>query len=257
MLANNEFKQLLEKDDAFRKVALDEVRKGAAAALKASSEKYKEMEEQFRVNAQLREDIKNLKVELDDQKETLQRNIVVLQEKLEKARAAKDVPVAAANPKGEGVGNLHSLVLDISRGKAGWDVAVGRVIKVLDGRQVVINLGEDDGIKPQLTFNVFLAREDGRPDRELKGTIEVVRAIDGKTALANITSQTSKDFPVAQGDGLFNPFFGAHVAIAGQVNWFGRRRSWREPRRAGPLSQSIHAAAQESGCDHRRLRGPQ
>ena len=178
------------------------------------------MEEQFRVNAQLREDIKNLKVELDDQKETLQRNIVVLQEKLEKARAAKDVPVAAANPKGEGVGNLHALVLDISRGKAGWDVAVGRVIKVLDGRQVVINLGEDDGIKPQLTFNVFLAREDGRPDRELKGTIEVVRAIDGKTALANITSQTSKDFPVAQGDGLFNPFFGAHVAIAGQVNWF-------------------------------------
>jgi len=206
--------------DKAQKDALDLIRQGNDEALKAARAKYKQMEDQLRLNDELTAKNKELLDTSSEQKEALELNIRVLKERLEKALTTKEAP-AVANPKPAegGAAETHALILDISKGKPLWDRPVGQIVRVIEGKQVVINLGSEDNVKPPLTFNVFLSPH-GIPDREMKGTIEVVRTINGKTSLCNITSQTNKDFPIKEDDGLYNPVFGAHVAIAGQVNWF-------------------------------------
>lgn len=237
--ANEQYTKLTALHDNFHKQSFAMIQKGNAEALAAAKAGFKAMDEALDQNQKLREQITNLTKEWELEKDKLERDVLAYKNKYDNALAAKAAPPAANPAKAEGTAEPHALFLDISTGKPLWDSSVGEIVRVIDERQVVINLGSDDGVKPQLTFNVFIARG-RRPDRELKGTIEVVRTINAHSSVAQITAQTNaKDFPIKAGDQLFNCFFGAHVAVAGQVNWFaaGGARGESPEEQARSLSQ--------------------
>lgn len=159
-------------------------------------------------------------------------------EKNEKDELAKGP--GAAPPISSGRGELFPLMLDISPGKPLWDVPVGKVIRVdLDLRQVVINLGEAHGVKPELTFNVFGPNSAGKAEKQMKGSIEVIKVLGPNSSQCRITSLYDSEgseilnlktrgqilreteAPMKEGDLLFNLFWGTRVAVAGYVSITG------------------------------------
>lgn len=147
----------------------------------------------------------------------------------------------AAGPQGGG-GDVHALMLDISRGMPLWDRPLGKILRVdASNLLVTIDMGTKAGVKPDVTFNVFTAGPGGRADRQLKGTIEVVRVMNETTSTCRITSLyddqgnsislqgesvraraiRASDDILREGDLLFNTFFDIHVFIAGGVNFTG------------------------------------
>jgi hypothetical protein len=147
------------------------------------------------------------------------------------------ISTAAANA---GAGDVHALILDISRGLPLWDRPLGRVVRVDPANLLVyIDIGNLRGVRPELTFQVFAANNRGEADRKLKGTLEVVRVIDDNNSVCQITSLfddegqpitlASNDARMRalresnnilkEGDLLFNTFFDSHIAIAGNINF--------------------------------------
>jgi hypothetical protein len=122
-----------------------------------------------------------------------------------------------------------------------WDYPVGKIVRVdLQRRQVDINLGSKHGLKPETTFNIFGANPLGRPEKQMKGTIEVVKVLDSATSMCRITSlydsegkeillnldtrtrlARETESPVSEGDLLFNMFWGTRVAVLGYVSLTG------------------------------------
>src|SRR4029077_12850614 len=124
-----------------------------------------------------------------DDVENLKRQIKKLNEAVVKLSADKTDVVAGAGAGKAGSEQMHALFLDISRGKPLWDNPLGKITRVdLQERQVYINVGSANGMKPEVTFNIFGAGWNGRADKEFKGTIEVVRVLDANSSLARITS---------------------------------------------------------------------
>jgi hypothetical protein len=147
----------------------------------------------------------------------------------------------AVGPQG-GTGDLHALMLDISRGLPLWDRPLGKVLRVdATNLLVTIDMGAKAGVHPDVSFNVFGSGPGGRADKQLKGTLEVVRVVNEVTSICRITSlydATGESIPLEreslrsrairasddilrEGDLLFNTFFDAHVFIAGSVNFTG------------------------------------
>src|SRR5262249_32086068 len=144
---------------------------------------------------------------------------------------------AGGPPQPSRPGDFFPLLLDVSPGRPLWDAPVGKITRVdLEQRQVVINLGASHGVEPELTFNIFGADSSGRADKQLKGSIEVIKVLDPGTSLCRITSlydaegreivmnaQTrgrllrETEAPIKDGDLLFNLFWGTRVAVAGYV----------------------------------------
>ncbi len=151
-------------------------------------------------------------------------------------------------PAGPGGGNnmtrgeLFPLLLDISTRKPLWDLPVGKIVRVdLDLRQVTINLGSVHGAKPELTFNVFGPGPTGRAEKQMKGTIEIIKVgenssqcritslydSEGIEILMNLKSRgqilRETEAPMKDGDLLFNLFWGTRVAVAGYVSITGEK----------------------------------
>lgn len=164
------------------------------------------------------------------------------QDKEDLKRKLDDRALGVAQAPAAGGGDLHALMLDISRGVPLWDKALGKILRVDTSNMLVyIDIGSRQGLKPDVSFNVFAAGPGGKADRQLKGTVEVVRIINDSTAAARITSLYNDkgesiplttelgrlravrevDSTLREGDLLFNTFFGAHVFIAGNVNFSG------------------------------------
>jgi hypothetical protein len=208
-----------EKFEAFQKVADNNMKLTAELEAK-KTEIINEREDKDKVAKQLTRKINALLLDLKD-----------------KEGAGGAGPLNA----GGGGGDFFPLVLDISPGKPLWDQPVGRIIRVdLDSRQVTINLGTAQGARPELTFNIFGAGASGRAEKQLKGSIEVIKVVDANTSIARITSlydvegheilmnlQTRSrglreaEAPIREGDLLFNLFWGTRVAIAGYVSITG------------------------------------
>src|SRR5262249_2811423 len=140
---------------------------------------------------------------------------------------------------GQGGGvKLHALVLDISKGRPLWDQPKGKILKAnVAKREVIINLGYGDGIKKEMTFNVFGPTYYGEALGPLKGTIEIKSILDAGTSVGHITSifdltgkevtifdqnkgaaQRAAENPMKEGDLLFNMFWKTKVALAGKFN---------------------------------------
>ncbi|MEI7686135.1 MAG: hypothetical protein WCL32_14010, partial [Planctomycetota bacterium] len=141
-----------------------------------------------------------------------------------------------------GGGDLHALMLDISRGQPLWDRPLGKIVRVDPTNLLVyIDIGAKAGLRPDVSFNVFGTGPGGKADRQMKGTIEVVRVINESTSSCRVTSlyeADGKSVPLqsegsrlkairamdsilTEGDLLFNTFFDTHVFIVGNVNFTG------------------------------------
>jgi hypothetical protein len=240
--ANDKYQALQTKQEKYWTTALADIKKGNKEALAASTEKTKAMEEQFALNQKLSGDIEEVKKQALEKEDDLKRKIRKLTEdtdKLAKQSGDSGLPVNNARAGGE---QPHALLLDISQGKPLWDLPLGKITRVdLQGRQVYINLGSANGIKPDVTFNIFGAGKNGRADQGLKGTIDVIRVLDANSSLARITSVYDADGreivlgdatqgrpsreaenALKEGDLLYNTFWGSRVAIAGNIHFAGQ-----------------------------------
>lgn len=111
-----------------------------------------------------------------------------------------------------------------------YEVADGAIVRVDQvGRNVWINLGSDEGLKPRITFSVYAknnrgigrdAPGGGRPE-DIKGSIEVTRIINDHMAEARILSDDSGK-PISPGDPIYTPLWGAgrteKFAFAGMID---------------------------------------
>ena len=220
--------------------ALERIDKGNAASLAEAKKRSAEF-------AALSDALRKANEELNEKKDELLR----IREEHENALKLRDrelVVLKAQNKELEGLGGKGAanqatrndavpLMLDLNLGRALWDNPVGKVTRVdLNVRQVVINIGSHHGAKPELTFNVFGAGPNGRAEKWLKGSLEIVKILGPDSSLARITSlfdaegleislglQTrgrilrETEAPLREGDLLYNMFWGSHVAIAGII----------------------------------------
>jgi hypothetical protein len=242
--ANEKFAALNTKVETYWKNTVADVRKGNQESLKASSERQKSFETLLTLNQKLTQDLEDVKKLAGESEENYKRQIKKLNEAMVKLSADRADMVAgagAANGGRQG-DSMHALLLDISRGRPLWDNPLGKITRVdWQERQVYINLGSAHGIKPEVTFNIFGAAWNGRADKDLKGTIEVIRVLDANSSLARITSvydadgreivlgdptrgrpQREADNAFKEGDLLFNLFWGSRVALAGNVAFAGQ-----------------------------------
>jgi hypothetical protein len=239
--ANDKYQALQTKQEKYWTTALADIKKGNKDALTASTERTKAMEEQFALNQKLGQDIEEVKNKAAEKQEELNRRIRKLTEDADKLakQSGEALPVNNARAGGE---QPHALLLDISQGKPLWDLPLGKVTRVdWQARQLYINLGSANGMKPDVTFNIFAAGKNGRADQALKGTIEVIRVLDANSSLARITSvydaegreiilgDTKHGRPsreaenaLKEGDLLYNTFWGSRVAIAGNIHFAGQ-----------------------------------
>jgi len=239
--ANNQFAALFKRQDGAWEKANTNIVKGSAEALAEAKKRSSESNELVNKNLALNAQIAELTQEKDkvgrDKDKEIRELTLKLKEKTEQQAEAAPAARSGADP--------HALVLDISLGKPLFDEAVGEITRVdAEKREVTINLGSAQGVKPELTFNVFakspVAKR--RAGDRLKGTVEVVRVLGPNASVARITSllaqvpdpdqpsvlhwELSSDWSRAkdllhEGDQLFNMFWRSRVAIAGYVNVTG------------------------------------
>ncbi len=226
-----------KRDDANKAL----IKKGNDQALNAAKDKSAEMVALITTIGELENKIKDMSDADTDKTEKFVRELKKLKiENRALAEKANEV-LPGGTAKAAGDDRPHALLLDISKARTLWDNPLGKIVRVDQGeRQVYINLGSSHGVKPELTFTVFAAGPTGRADKALKGTIEVIRVIDANTSLARITSLYDEqgneivfaagtkglvlresENALKDGDLLFNMFWGARVAIAGNVPFGG------------------------------------
>jgi hypothetical protein len=226
----------------FHKEALDRIDKGNAAALAKAKEKFEEFDKISENNRQLALELKEEQEKLTKEKADRADDIKLLNRKIaamEKERL--EMMTGGSSGVAKPGSDLMPLVLDVSTGKPLWDVPVGKITYVnMELRQVTINIGSAHGAKPELTFNIFGANAAGRAEKQLKGSIEIIKVVDANTSTARITSlydvegneilmnlQTrgrllrETEAPIRAGDLLYNLFWGARVAVAGYVSITG------------------------------------
>ncbi len=90
----------------------------------------------------------------------------------------------------------------------GW-----KVVKIeKDPRLVYINLGADADVRPGDYFFVHGNQDNGLPEPKSKGKIEVIRVVEGKLALAQVTQlDDAGSNPIRQEDHLNNPVWSPNM----------------------------------------------
>lgn len=158
-------------------------------------------------------------------REKLQESLGALQEKYDKTIKAKDKEIEQLNRRmqkiEEKIPKLNVLEYDYPKGKI---IQIDR-----SGQLPFIDLGRADNVKPQLTFSIHGVGLDGKPQKEPKGSLEVLEVLGERISQGRITyvKDPNRD-PVMKGDVLFNPVWSPtlkqHVAIAGLVDLAGDGR---------------------------------
>ena len=238
--ANKRFAELDKNQKASAKKNADDIKKGNEDALAAARKKSEEAEEALKTIGKLIEEKGAIEVKWQEDVGKKDRQIKKLED-LIKAKTLESAEHKAGLPGGGAPGPLHSLLLDIAKGKTLWDTPLGKITRVdLQNGQVYLNIGSSSGLKPEATFMVFGSNSSGLPEKMLKATVEVVRVIDKTSSVARISSLYDADGqeivlsdtakgrlereasnPLKEGDLLFNLFFGQRVAIAGVANLSG------------------------------------
>ena len=233
----DQFTTYQTKLETYWKNAITNIDKGNAASLAAANAKFEAYNTLLKQNQVIQDEKIAAEAEIKKLEEKLSIEIALRNKILEEK---KNTNVEVVERKRNG-GELHALMLDMSKGMPLWDRAVGKITRLdLDKRQVYINLGSGHGVRPELTFNIFADDGKGQADKLLKGTIEVIRVIDPQLSLCRITSlydakgneialndptkgRASREVEAAiqEGDLLFNMFWHTRVAIAGPVNFTG------------------------------------
>jgi hypothetical protein len=223
----------------------EDIKTGNDAALKAAQVTNDKFPALDKVREKLQEDITVERKRHDDEKLDLvsqlgRKNIEI--DSLRKRIEDRTLGVAIGSGGGGGAADtlLHALMLDISRGIPLWDRPLGKIIRLDPSNlQVFIDIGSLRGVSPEMTFQVFAGTAQGKADKQMKGTIEVIRVIDENTSVCKITSlfnergdTVSLASPEArmralrdtesmfrEGDLLFNTFFDSHIMIVGNIGF--------------------------------------
>lgn len=103
-----------------------------------------------------------------------------------------------------------------------FEVSDGRVTWVNQANRTVwINLGEQDSLRPQVTFSVYQQDLADAGKSEKKGSVEVVRLLDDHLAEARITSDSARN-PIMPGDHIYSPVWHegkkVHFAFVGNID---------------------------------------
>jgi hypothetical protein len=77
---------------------------------------------------------------------------------------------------------------------------------------VFINLGAEDGLRPQVTFSVFGVDVNNLAKESPKGSIEVTRVINGHMSEARIIDDSVED-PILTRDAIYSPVWDANSAM--------------------------------------------
>jgi hypothetical protein len=225
---------LQKKYNADRDAIIKEIKDGNDKIIKARSDASEALTQALKRNDDLAKSIEEKDQDYTAKLTAKDARIKALEEKAKIQEAVSKSPNRSAT-------DLHSLMLDVSRGKPLWDMPRGKIIRVEDGaKRVVIDKGSRDRVKPGLTFSVFAAGSGGRGEGKLKATIEVIRVIDAGSSLCKVNSLYDADgseVPVSSttpsrvlrdggsalqpGDLLFNLFWGSHVAVVGIIDFPG------------------------------------
>jgi hypothetical protein len=236
-------KRLADNQKEFFDKTSDRITKDSAAQLEIVKKQSKNFMEATALNKELIAQLEEEKDKHEKTKEDHNKAERILNAMIKKLKDERLELVGAGGGAMNGgrSGEASPLLLDISAGKPLWDQPVGKITRVdLDLRQVAINLGSAQGAKSELTFNIFGANAAGRAEKQLKGSIEIIKVVDAGTSLARITSlydsegreilmnlQTrgrilrESEAPIREGDLLFNLFWGTRVAVAGYVSITG------------------------------------
>lgn len=232
---NDNYNKLQAASAQFWKDAISKIDKSGSAALKAAQAQTEALQIQLARNEKLEADYKELFEKSETEKAKLETIIKRKDKELTVVKAEK----ADINAPVKLMGDVHALLIDMSSGKTLWDHPLGKITRVdLEQGHVYISIGASQKAKPGLTFNIFAAGANGLAAKQLKGTLEVSRVLDANTSLCRITSlydiegreitdtyrgrvQRESENALKEGDLLFNIFWGARVAIAGNVNLSG------------------------------------
>jgi hypothetical protein len=163
-----------------------------------------ELEDQKKNLVAAHKDIGDLKKKLDEAVKTAKRN----QDELAAVRAtAEEIDITKMNPD-----NLAT-IQSINR----------------TGDMPYISLGSADNLRRQVTFSIFGKGVDGRPLKEPKGKLEVIRITGEHQAQAQITElRDERRDPVLPGDFIYNPAWNRnltqHVVLIGKIDLTGEGR---------------------------------
>lgn len=215
-----QFKEISDQQDALAKKVTDRLDKENKVVLTAANKQTEQMTKQIQENASLNQSIAEQSQAFRKLEDNYKRRIRTLEDALaEKDKERADSGVTRTDTR-----EPHALLLDISVGKPLWDDPVGAITRVdAKNKEVTINLGSAKGVRPDLTFSVFAPSKyiATRAERQMKGMIEVIRVLGPNASLARITATFDPEFPMHEGDLLFNLFWGTHVAVTGYPNITG------------------------------------
>jgi hypothetical protein len=212
----DQWKQLTEKQDAYfidRNQLFDKQQK---AILTVANTQTDEMKKLIAKNAELNKQL----VEADEEKAAQDKKYRAQIRELNQLIEKKDAERADAGSRSD-TREPHALMLDISTGKPLWDDPVGMITAVdAKTKEVTLNIGSAKGLRADQTFNVFAPSKylGSRAEKMLKGTVEVTRILGPNAAAARITAQFDPEFPLHEGDLLFNLFWGTRVAVTGYID---------------------------------------
>jgi hypothetical protein len=180
----------------------------------------------------LRTTITSLQKQLDEKGQVALKELVPLQDENKKLRAdnkklGKDLTDAVATIKQRG--------WDVAREAANQEFDVSKMAPENLAKIVTINgagdmpyisIGSADNLRRGVTFGIYGKGADGKPLKQPKGRLEVVRVTGEHLAQARITDlKDERSDPVMVGDFLYNPAWNSnlkqHVAIIGTIDLTG------------------------------------
>jgi hypothetical protein len=177
----------------------------------------------------LSQTITSLQKQLDAKGEVALKELVPLQDENKKLRAdnkklGKDLGDAIATIKQRGweaARDAANQEFDVSK------MAPENLAKITSingaGDMPYINIGSADNLRRGVTFGIYGKGPDGRPLKEPKGRLEVLRITGEHLAQARITDlKDERRDPVMVGDFVYNPAWNSnlkqHVAIIGTID---------------------------------------
>ncbi|HEX3314296.1 MAG TPA: hypothetical protein VHR72_05355, partial [Gemmataceae bacterium] len=237
------YDKIVAKYDADITKIQEDIAKGNDAALKAAqvtNDKFPALETVLKSERALKQkEFEKNDADQKDLKEQIGR-LNIENAAVKKRLDDRTLGLTSGGRGGTGDTMLHALMLDISRGLPLWDRPLGKIVRIDPSNLMVfIDLGSQRGIVPEMTFQVFAGTPQGKADRQLKGTLEVIRVIDENTSACRITSMFNDhgetiplgtpearmralrdtDSMFREGDLLFNTFFDSHIAIVGNIGF--------------------------------------
>jgi hypothetical protein len=118
--------------------------------------------------------------------------------------------------------------------KTSFETADGEIVSVDNNLHTVyINLGDQDNLRPQVSFSVYSRtnRGIGREARDIKARVEVTRTLGPHLAEAKILDQ-DKERPISEGDPIYSPVWQGgrteYFAFVGLIDFDNDGRSDRE-----------------------------